>query len=83
MSIGIFNKIKKAFGSLGSKVKGLASKAIKALPQVVDTGKKIIGAVKPFTGMIPGVGNVINAVDNGLNIASTVGKFGKSILDEA
>ena len=70
--------------SVGNKIKGFASKTIKALPKVVNTGKKIINAVKPAIQFIPGVSNVVNAVDTGLGMAdSLVGKpIGKSLMDQ-
>ena len=79
MGIGIFNKIKKAFKTVGRKVGDFVKNK---LPGVIDVGKKIIGAVKPVVSAIPGVSNVVNAIDTGLNIANNAGKFGKSILDE-
>lgn len=79
MGIGIFKKIKNAFKTVGRKVGDFIKNK---LPGVVDTGKKIIGAIKPVAGLIPGVSNVVNAFDTGLNYASKVGKIGKSILDE-
>lgn len=74
MGIGIFKKIKNAMKSVGGKIKDLAGKAIKALPKVVSTGKKIINAVKPAVQFIPGVSNVVNTIDSSLNMAEGIGK---------
>lgn len=82
MGVGIFNKIKNAFKSIGGKVKSFAQKAVKALPKVVDVGKQIIDRVKPITHFIPGVGQVVDTIDTGLNAVDKVGRFGKSILNE-
>ena len=48
MGIGIFNKLKKAFKSIGQRIGGFAKKAVAALPKVADVGHKVIGAVSPI-----------------------------------
>ena len=52
MGVGIFKKIKNALKSVGGKIKDFA---IKTLPKVVSTGKKIVNAVKPAVQYIPGL----------------------------
>ena len=79
MGIGIFKKIKNAMKSVGGKLKDLTGKAIKALPKVVSTGKKIINTIKPAIQFIPGVSEVVNTIDKGLDIAGSVGK---SLIDK-
>ena len=76
MGIGIFKKIKNAFKTVGHKVGDFIKNK---LPGVVDTGKKIINAIKPVASLIPGVSNVVSAIDTGFNYAD---KIGKSILNE-
>lgn len=82
MGVGIFNKIKNAFKSIGGKVKSFAQKAVKAIPKVVDIGKQVINATRPILGGLPIIGDVVNAADTGLRVADGVGRFGKSILNE-
>ena len=73
MGIGIYNKLKKAFKSIGQRIAGFAKKAVVALPKVADFGHKMIGAVSPIISTtFPGTGPVLNAIDKGLNY---VGKF--------
>lgn len=79
MAPGIFKKLKNAFKTIGHKIGSFVKNK---LPGVIDTGKKVIGAIKPVTEFIPGVGSVVNAIDTGLNYADKVGKIGRSILDE-
>lgn len=79
MGIGIFKKIKNAFKTVGNKVGDFIKNK---LPGVIDTGKKVIGAIKPVAGLIPGVSNVVNAIDNGLNFVDKTRRIGKSILNE-
>ena len=55
---------------------------VKAIPKVVDVGKKVVGAVKPILGSIPIVGEAVNTIDTGLNFADRVGRVGKSLIDE-
>ena len=82
MGVGVFNKIKKAVKSVGGKLKNFAKKAVKALPKIINTGKMIIDKVKPAVQFIPGVNEVVNAIDTGLNYADKGYKIGKSILNE-
>ncbi|KAK8845646.1 hypothetical protein M9Y10_020564 [Tritrichomonas musculus] len=82
MAAGLFNKIKKTLKSVGGKIKNFAKKAVKSIPKIIDTGKMIIDKVKPAVQFIPGVGEVVNAIDTGLNYANKGYKIGKSILDE-
>ena len=82
MGIGIFKKIKNGFTKLANKVKNTAKKVVEKLPQVVNVGRQIIDKVKPITGLIPGVGQVVDFVDRGLSYADKAGKVGKSILDK-
>ena len=82
MGIGIFNKIKNGFAKFAKTVKDTAKKVVEKLPQVVNVGRQIIDRVKPITGLIPGVGQVVDFVDRGLSYADTAGKVGKSILDK-
>ena len=82
MGIGIFKKMKNAFKSVGDKLGNFARNVVKTIPKVVDLGKKVVGAVKPILGSIPIVGEAVNAIDTGLNIADRVGRVGKSLIDE-
>lgn len=82
MGIGIFKKMKNAFKSVGSKIGNIAKNVVKALPKVVETGRNILDKVKPVAGLIPGVGNVINAIDTGLNVADKAGRIGRSLINE-
>ena len=82
MGVGIFNKIKNAFKSIGGKVKSFAQKAVKAIPKVVDVGKQIMDRVKPITQFIPGVGQVVDTFDKGLDFASKAGAIGKSLMND-
>ena len=82
MGIGIFKKIKNGFTKFAKTVKDTAKKVVEKLPQVVNVGRQIIDRVKPITGLIPGVGQVVDFVDRGLSYADTAGKVGKSILDK-
>lgn len=50
MGIGIFKKMKNAFKSVGNTIKNIASKVGKALPKVIDVGKKITSTVRPILG---------------------------------
>ena len=75
MAPGIFNKLKKFAKNVGKKI-------VKALPKIIDTGKKVVKAVKPVLGSIPVVGEVVNAIDTGLNVADRGMKIGKSLIDE-
>ena len=82
MGIGIFKKIKNAFHSIGNKVKDFASRAINALPQVAKVGHEVLSKVKPYTNLLPGVGQIVDTFDKGLDVASKVGKIGKSLMDD-
>lgn len=82
MGIGIFKKIKNAFHSIGNKVKDFASRAINALPQVAKVGHEVLSKVKPITQFIPGVGQVVDTFDKGFDVASKVGKIGKSLMND-
>ena len=87
MGVGIFKKMKDAFKSVGHKLGNFAKNVVKALPKVVNVGKKVVGAVKPILGSIPIVGEAVNAIDTGLNIAGSVGSpfaslTGRSLIDE-
>lgn len=79
MGIGIFKKIKNAFKTVGNKIGSFVKNT---LPKVVDVGKKVVGAIKPITNFIPGVSNVVNAIDTGLNIADKAGTIGRSLMNE-
>ena len=71
MGIGIYNKLKKAFKSIGQRIAGFAKKAVVALPKIADVGHKMIGAVSPILSTtFPGSGPVLNAIDKGLNYVS-------------
>ena len=73
MGIGIYNKLKKAFKSIGQRIAGFAKKAVASLPKVADVGHKVIGAVSPILSTaFPGTGPILNTIDKGLNY---VGKF--------
>ena len=74
--------MKNAFKSVGSKIGNIAKNVVKALPKVVETGRNILDKVKPVAGLIPGVGNVINAIDTGLNVADKAGRIGRSLINE-
>lgn len=78
MAAGIWKKLKNAVKSVGGKIKGLATKAIKSLPKV----KKIFDKVKPALEFIPGVNGIVDTIDKGLSYADKFGKIGKSIIDE-
>ena len=94
MAIGIYNKLKKAMKQIGSKVHSFAKRALTAMPQIVDTGRKIIGAVSPvLTSTIPGSGLILNGLNRGLDyidkFSNTFGKhntsnnrIGKSLINE-
>ena len=79
MGVGIFNKIKNAFKTLGGKVKSFATNAIKVLPKVIDTGSKLLNKAKPILGNIPLVGDFINGASTALNTVNTIGK---SLMNE-
>ena len=82
MGIGIFKKIKNAFHSIGNKVKDFASKAINALPQVAKVSHDVLNKIKPITQFIPGVGQVVDSFDKGLDFASKAGAIGKSLMND-
>ena len=82
MGIGIFKKMKNAFKTVGNKLGNFARNVVKTIPKVVDVGKKVTKAVKPILGSIPIVGEAVNAIDTGLNVADRVGKIGKSLINE-
>lgn len=76
MAVGIFNKLKKSFKALGSRINGFAKRTLTKLPEIVDTGKKILGAVSPIlTNVMPGSGLVLNGLNRGLDY---IGKFGET-----
>ena len=71
MGIGIYNKLKKAFKSIGERIGGFAKKAVMALPKVADVGHKVIGAVSPILSTtFPGSAPILNTIDKGLNYVS-------------
>lgn len=82
MAAGIWKKLKNAVKNVGGKIKDLATKAIKSIPKVINTGKKIFDKVKPALEFIPGVNGIVDTIDKGLNYADKFGKIGKSIIDE-
>ncbi len=82
MGIGIFKKMKNAFKSVGNTIKNVATKVGKALPKVVEVGKRVTNAVKPVLGEIPLIGDAVRAIDTGLNYANKGLKIGKSLIDE-
>ncbi|KAK8885235.1 hypothetical protein M9Y10_040680 [Tritrichomonas musculus] len=81
MGIGIFKKMKNLFSKVGNTVKNIATKVVENLTKVVDTGRKIIDKKKPITSYIPGVGQVIDTIDKGLNMADNVCKIGRSLVN--
>ena len=89
MGVGLFNKLKKLFKGVGQRIAGFASKAIKALPQIAEVGKKVVGAVSPIvSNVIPGSKFVFNAIDKGLDYAGKFGnmfnnqRIGRSLIPE-
>ena len=90
MAVGIFNKLKKSFKALGSRINGFAKRTLTKLPEIVDTGKKILGAVSPIlTNVMPGSGLVLNGLNRGLDFASKFSNkydankgIGKSLISE-
>lgn len=75
MATGIFNKLKKFAAAAGKKI-------VHALPKIIETGKKVVNAVKPILGNIPIASNIVNAIDTGLNFADKGYRIGKSLIDE-
>ena len=83
MAAGIFNKLKKAFKSIGQRIGGFAKKAINALPKIAEVSHEVVSKVSPIlTNVIPGSGVVLNTIDKGLNYVSKFGKIGKSLIHE-
>lgn len=83
MGVGIFNKIKKAFKTIGGKIGTFAKGLVRALPKVVDVGKKVIGAVSPIIGTaFPPAGAVLGTIDKGLDYVGKIGGIGRSLIPE-
>ena len=90
MGVGIFNKLKKAFKSVGQRIGGFAKKAINSLPKIAEVGKQVVGAVSPIlSNVIPGSNIVFNGINKGLDVAERIGKtfgningIGRSLIPE-
>ena len=82
MAVGIFKKMKDAFSKIGKGIFKTTKKVLSNLPKAIDVGKKVVNAIKPVGQFIPGISNVINTVDAGLNYADKFKGIGKSLLNE-